>query len=199
MQTILDTYCLLNRYQIICILADKALSGLNFGEWLEMYTAHYLEDTSLNKQHGKALKIILWIVVIIAAIIGAAFYFTQGVANTANDQLRSIQAGNVDEAYGMTSKAFQNETSLEQFNALVNQFPVLNDFKEVTFWERKVEDNTGYLSGTIESNSGAKMKIEYQLIKEDGKWKIQAMRLSETGAQAPESEPETTPQTKPAD
>lgn len=163
-----------------------------------MHTANYLASPLIYKQRGKALKIILWIVVIIAAIIGAAFYFTQGIANAANDQLLNIKAGNIDKAYSMTTKAFQNETSLEQFKALVNQFPVLNDFKEVTFWERKVENNTGYLSGTIESNSGAKMKLEFQLIKEDGKWKIQAMRLSEVGMEAPTTEPATSPQTKPA-
>lgn len=127
---------------------------------------------------GKVLKIILAILAVIAIIIGLALYFTGGLSSAAREQLTAIQSGNIESAYSMTSKAFQESTSLDKFKSYVEQNPILKDYNSISFTERNVENGVGYLRGIIKNADGMQMKIEYQLVKEDNKWKIQGMQLT---------------------
>lgn len=135
---------------------------------------------------GKVMKILLIILAIIVVAVGLVFYFTSGLSSTAEKQLSDIKAGNMEAAYSLTSKEFQQVTSIETFKSYVEKFPILKDYKSIKFTERKIESNVGYLAGTIEGTDGTKMKIEYQLVKEDGKWKIQAINLSKAEAETKE-------------
>lgn len=134
---------------------------------------------TLPSRQGKAMKILLAIVAVIVIIIGLAVYFTSGLTGPAREQLATLKAGNIDAAYNMTSAGFKDQTSLEEFKKYVDKQAILTHYKSFSFLERRVDNGLGYLSGEIEDADGKKMKIEYQLVKEDGKWKIQAMRLSE--------------------
>lgn len=132
----------------------------------------------LSCQQGKAMKIILAIIAVIVIGIALMFYFTSGLSDAAHQQLSAIKSGNIDSAYDMTSKAFQEATSLNAYKDFVEKYPILKDYKSVSFTERKIEKDSGYLAGTIKTDDGSEMKIEYQLVKEDDKWKIQGMQLS---------------------
>jgi hypothetical protein len=48
----------------------------------------------------------------------------------------------------------------------------------VTFSEHRDENGVSYLSGTIEGTDGSKMKIDYELVMENDRWKVLAFRLS---------------------
>lgn len=134
-----------------------------------------------SQHRGKALKIILGILTVIVIAIGLAIYFTQGIADTARAQLTAIKAGDLTNAYNLTSKAFQQQTSMRDFEKYINTHSVLKNFKDISFSERSIENNMGYLKGIIESDDGSMMTIEYQLVREDKQWRIQAFRLSEAG------------------
>jgi hypothetical protein len=127
---------------------------------------------------GSAKKIILGIFVVIIAAIVLAVVFTKGISDTAKNELIAIKAGNYEQAYSMTSKAFQQETPMDKFKEFIGKYPILKDYKDVSFDERKVENGFGYLHGTIEGLNGSKMIIEFQLVKEDDGWKVQALRLT---------------------
>lgn len=142
-----------------------------------MYSAQ-----SLSQNNGKVMKIILIVLLCIIGVIAAAFYFTSGLTDAARDQLNTIKAGDIKAAYNMTSKAFQNATSFAEFESLVEKTPVLKNYEDATFTERSVENGTGHLKGSIKATDGSQMLIEYQLVKEDGKWKVQAFKLSAAGA-----------------
>lgn len=135
-----------------------------------------------KSQYGKALKIILGILVVIVIAIAAALYFTRGIADIARDQLQAIRAGDMQKAYSMTSKAFQQVTSFDDFKVFVDKYDVLKNNKDATFAERKVENREGYLKGTLEAKDGSRTGVEYLLVKEDDQWKIQAIRLAPAGA-----------------
>lgn len=130
---------------------------------------------------GKVMKIILSILIFIIAIVFLAFYFTKGISGVAREQLEAIRAGDITTAYSFTSKAFQNETSVDKYTKFIDQFPILRNYQDVTFTERKVENGFGSLNGIIEGSDGSKMKIEFQLVKENDTWKIQAEGLSAIG------------------
>lgn len=137
-----------------------------------------IPHSGLIPSQGKVMKIILVILAIIVIAIALVFYFTSGLTGPANEQLSAIKSGKIETAYNMTSKAFQQATSMDNFKIFIEQNPILKDYKSVSFTQRNIESGSGYISGTIENADGSQMKIEYQLVKEDDKWKIQAMQLS---------------------
>lgn len=161
------------------------------------------EPTQKNSNHsiptpapasqGSVKKIILGILILIAIGIGSVLFMSHGdIASTAIKQLTLIKKGDVEDAYNMTSKGFKEATSLEVFAAYVNSNPIFNDFKKVSFTENQMKDDTGYLKGIIDGAGGGQMSAEYQLIKEDGKWKILAIRLTPIGVDTSEETMQTT-------
>jgi hypothetical protein len=137
---------------------------------------------------SKMIKIVVGMAVVIAIIaVAFSFYSNSGMVGAAKSQLKLIRAGKVDAAYQMTSKNFQNDTSLERFKAFAKQYDVFNDNKSVRFSDKKEEGNNGYLKGVITSSDGGEMVIEYILLKEEGQWKIEAIRLTPLNAPSPPS------------
>ncbi len=103
---------------------------------------------------------------------------TSGIVKVAEDQLSLIKSGDINGAYALTSGMFKEATSLEVFTDFVNAYPVLSQNGEVSFSEREVDGDTGYLFGTITAQDGTAMKVEYQLIKENDKWAIMGINLT---------------------
>lgn len=134
--------------------------------------------TGLISSQGKVMKIILAILAVIVIVIALIFYFTGGLSDAAHQQLSALKSGNIESAYNMTSKAFQQSTSMDDYKIFIDKYPILKNYKSVSFTERKIENGMGYIAGTIENADGSQMKIEYQLVKEDDKWKIQGMQLT---------------------
>ena len=129
------------------------------------------------------LKILLGIVVVIAAVVGIAFYATSGIVDVANKQLVLVGEGKIDEAYQQyTSKDFQAATSLEQFKAFVEAAPSFKNNKDSTFTSREISNDTGSLEGTLTGPDGVATPVKYALIKEGGEWKILNIDLPKAGA-----------------
>lgn len=149
--------------EIIMRSANHLLSSQKRGE-----TSH----------QGKIVKIILAILAVIIIIFALILYFTSGLTGSAREQLAALKSENIEAAYHMTSSEFQKMTTLAHFKRYVEQYPILKNYKSVSFTDRKIEGSLGYISGTIENADGSQMKIEYQLVKEDNQWKIQALRLT---------------------
>jgi uncharacterized beta-barrel protein YwiB (DUF1934 family) len=123
-------------------------------------------------------KVLLGIGIFIVGVIALAMWATSGIVKVAEDQLALIKAGDISGAYQMTSGMFQQATSLDVFTDFVNSYTVLSQNAKVSFSERSVENDTGYLFGTITAQDGTAMKIEYQLIKENDKWAIVGINLT---------------------
>lgn len=119
---------------------------------------------------------------LIGLIVWLAFYATSGLIDTIHDQLAALKHGDINSAYSYTSKDFQNATSLDQFKAFVNYYPSLKHNKSSSFYNRSIENGIGTVKGTLLSDDGAVTPVEYQLIKEDNKWKILFIKLKPTGA-----------------
>lgn len=161
------------------------------------------EPTQKNTNHsirapssaiqGSVKKIILGILILIALGIGFVLFMSHGnISSTTIKQLTLIKNGDIEDAYNMSSTGFKEATSLEVFTAYVNSNPIFNDFKKVSFTENQMKDDTAYLKGIIDGASGGQMSAEYQLVKEDGKWKILAIRLTPIGVDTSEATMQTT-------
>jgi TM2 domain-containing membrane protein YozV len=138
--------------------------------------------TSSKKTMMIISAIVAWFLVFFGTIFLVAMYLTSGLLYPVQSQLKSLQSGNVEKAYSYTSKDFQKVTSLEHFKQFLNQYPSLKNNESSFFNEREIQNNTGFLKGTLTSKDGAKTPIEYRLIYEDGAWKIMGIQVSPTGA-----------------
>lgn len=141
----------------------------------------------------RALKIIISIIVLIAIAGSTLIYFTRGdIKSTTITQLNLLKQGKYEAAYKITAKSFQEATTFEVFEAYVKNNTVLSDYKNFNFSKIEQKNGNGYLKGVIEGEDGGKMNAEYQLTKENGKWKIQAVRLTPIGLDSSEATMQTT-------
>ncbi len=137
---------------------------------------------SESKKKKKWPKIVGGILAVIIMAIGLAFYFTAGMVGVVDKQLELLQRGDLKGAYGLTSKDFQKTTSLEQFIAFVKQYPSLSQNQGHTFTTRTIENNIGTVKGTLTAKDGAVTPVEFQLVKEQGEWRILFMEVKSAGA-----------------
>ncbi len=132
----------------------------------------------------KGVKILLWIVGAILAIIAIAFCATAGLPDVANKQLALIREGKIEDAYELyTSADFKAATSLEQFQAWVDSYPALANNKSSSFNSREIMNNTGHLEGSLVANDGGVTPVVYDFVKENDEWKILMVQLKATGLQ----------------
>ncbi len=124
-------------------------------------------------------------------LITLVMYATSGMTDTVYDQLNAIKTGDVNKAYyAYTSKAFQKDTSLNDFKQFVNHYEALKNNKAVSFKERNIMDGQGFLKGTLESDDGVVTPIEYYLIKENNTWKIIQIQVPSPAAGIEVDKPE---------
>lgn len=91
--------------------------------------------------------------------------------------LKSLRAEEVTEAYyGLLSKNFQRETPLPVFEKYVAEHPIFSNYEDAEFGDRRIENDKGYVDLILTSNSGRYL-LEYQLLREQGNWKVWSLRV----------------------
>jgi TM2 domain-containing membrane protein YozV len=123
-----------------------------------------------------------WLLLFVGTIFIIVLFLTSGLIYSINHQLSALKTGDIEKAYSYTSKDFQKATSLSDFKKFINQYPSLKNNESAFFIERTIENNMGFVKGTLTAKDGAKTPIEYRLIREDGVWKILNIKVSYTGA-----------------
>ncbi|VEB36768.1 Predicted membrane protein [Legionella sainthelensi] len=123
-----------------------------------------------------------WLLVFVGTIFIIVLFLTSGLIYSINHQLSALKTGDIEKAYSYTSKDFQKVTSLSDFKKFIDQYPSLKNNKSAFFNERIVENNVGFVKGTLTAKDGAKTPVEYRLIWEDRAWKILNIKVSYTGA-----------------
>ncbi|HTM64078.1 MAG TPA: DUF4864 domain-containing protein [Gammaproteobacteria bacterium] len=118
------------------------------------------------------------LVIYVVIIGGSVYYLTSGVADTIQYQLAAIREGDLEKAYSYTSADFRRATSFDAFKEFVEQVPALSDNESASFPSRSINNNEGVVSGTIKAHDGSVTSIEYLLIHEDKKWKIEGIRIN---------------------
>ncbi|MBI2786901.1 MAG: DUF4864 domain-containing protein [Legionella longbeachae] len=124
-----------------------------------------------------------WFVLFVLTVFALVLYLTSGLVYTIDHQLTALHSGDIEKAYSYTSKDFQKTTSINDFKKFLDQYPSLKDNESSFFNTREIENNTGFVKGTLTAKDGAKTPIEYRLIKEDGTWKILNIKVAPTGAE----------------
>lgn len=119
----------------------------------------------------------------VAGIIGIGFWATRGPVMAIQEQLAYLREGDIESAYELTSGDFRKVTDLEQFRRFISANPSLAQNKSASFTSRKIENDLGYVEGTLTAIDGSKTPVKYDLIKEKGEWKILFIKLSLAGVE----------------
>lgn len=88
-------------------------------------------------------------------------------------QLDQLRQGNIEKAYqDYASKSFQKATSLEAFTGFVKAHPGFLESSDINLGQVSIDNNIVTLSGKLIAKSGQVYPIEYDLVSEDGAWKV---------------------------
>lgn len=121
------------------------------------------------------VKVLLGVVGVIGLSVAGAFYFTSGATRAGDDFFAAVGAGDMDRTYGTLSSAFRAATSEAELAAFLaaNRMDKVAD----TSWgSRSVSGGRGSLVGTLTTTAGESIPVEIDLIKEEDRWKIYALR-----------------------
>lgn len=89
------------------------------------------------------------------------------------DQLKTIRDKKPADAYHQyTSKDFQNATTLEDFESFINNQPAFSQNQKIVFNQLTFNNNIANYSGSLVTRNDKEYQVEYDLINENGKWKI---------------------------
>lgn len=119
---------------------------------------------------------------LIGGAIGIFVYFgyksiTKPVG-TIKNHLQAINDGDIRKAYDdYTSKRFKEAMPYDQFAQLVEENSSVLKSKSSSFTNVQIENGVAKVEGTITGKSGATAKATYELVQEEGEWKIQYFKL----------------------
>lgn len=137
---------------------------------------------------NKLLKIIIGVVVVILLVIGAVFYFTAGMEETADSFFKSIKNQDIAAARGYLSEDFKastDETALKEF---LSKGALLN-FKKASWSNRQISGGRGELDGEVITESGGAVPLKLLFVKENDKWKIYSIQKPTAGLQTVQAAP----------
>ena len=112
---------------------------------------------------------------------GRFFNNMRGPARAVNTQLKAINNGNYALAYTQFSRKFRTETSQQQFRQDLEPFATLLPYKDSNLSRISVDNGKAVVEGTLTARDGAIVPVNYQLIEEDGKWRIQSYQWTPPG------------------
>lgn len=92
--------------------------------------------------------------------------------------LKELRSGSIEKAYkDYTTDSFRNQISLEDFTKLVAKFKQLSNNKIFRYSSFYVENGVATFQGDMVSAEGSAIPVEFDIIKENGVWKILGMDL----------------------
>lgn len=127
---------------------------------------------------GGCLVLFAVIAVIVFTVL---FKVTAEPLEVVNHHLGALRSGDVDKAYSHCSKAFKENTDLDEFRNFVNQNPLLMTASEFSSSNREISNGVAKLKGTIKGMNGSILEAEFELIQENEVWKIQYITLNQAG------------------
>ena len=103
--------------------------------------------------------------------------------------LKSLRSNDIAKAYTeYTATEFRKQTSLADFQKLVEKYKVLNNNKLFQFQSFYVENDTVSFGGDLHSEKGETIPVEFDFISEDDKWKILGIQIYQNELSLPNSE-----------
>jgi hypothetical protein len=99
-------------------------------------------------------------------------------ADTAAESfLSELAAGQIEAAYRSTSPAFQAGQTLEQFQAFVQQHPLLTQHTEVEMEDSDHNAAAGQMMLQYTLHGDGQTKVTFYMVKENGQWRVDKLTV----------------------
>jgi hypothetical protein len=115
---------------------------------------------------------IVVVALLVGVIAGGAFMASRPAATAAQTWLAEVRQNQVEAAAAGLSTAYKARLDDAQFQAIAT---VVQQSKDATFMSRSIDNDRATLKGVL--TGGAPQPITIVLVKEDGAWKVDDVRL----------------------
>lgn len=103
---------------------------------------------------------------------------SQAAVAVVKAQVEDIRGGKLDEAYELFSKEYKSGVSIQMFRRFLRRDTRLTKYQSLEFWGRSALGQTAVLWGSMEDKLGRSSPVRYQLVRENGSWKIEGFHIS---------------------
>lgn len=140
-----------------------------------------MDQEKTKSQKNQKKKFPVWLIIVIclvglAVIVGiiviATSSATSPVTKPVETQLTLLKNGDMQGAYNLTSKEFQATVTFDKFKEALQQFTILTKNKSHSVTQKSITGNTGTVTESIVAADGTPVIVEYNLVNENGTWKI---------------------------
>jgi hypothetical protein len=140
----------------------------------------------------KTMKTLLKIVIGLAAVfilaIGAAFWLTSGMADTADAFFQAVKKQDLAAARSYLSEDFRASTDEPALKEFLTRGALLH-FKDANWSNRQISGGRGELNGAIRTDAGGVVPLKLMFVKENGAWKIYGIQKPTAGLQPEDTSP----------
>ncbi len=126
------------------------------------------------------LKVVVGIVFLIAAGVGAVFYFTSDMTDTADQFFANVRANEIDKSYALLAGQFRATTSRDELAGFIKANS-LTRYSDASWGSRSIESGRGKISGTVNLDDGSSIPLTMDFVKEEGKWRIYSLYKQAAG------------------
>lgn len=88
------------------------------------------------------------------------------------EHLAALKSNQIDKAYDLTSSQFRQSTTYREFSRFTDRYNVLRNNVGINFTSRIIEGNMGAFRLELENVDKSITRLDYDIIKEDGAWKV---------------------------
>lgn len=123
---------------------------------------------------GSLIVLVVAFVLIITFVVKKA---TAGPESVIQEFLAAAAAQDYEAAHDHFSAPLKQAQPLEDFTRSAQQNAILFAVKETTFNNRSVDTTGAKLSGTVTLEAGTEVPASFELVRENGAWKLMAYHL----------------------
>lgn len=116
--------------------------------------------------------VMLWVGLFFTVIAIFLRYSTSELVTVVDSQLTALKNGQIDQAYAYTGQGYQRNNSVDAFKNFVYAHPALINNVSSDLPDRQIINNNGFVKGTLTAKDGVETPVVYQLVKENGVWRI---------------------------
>jgi hypothetical protein len=142
----------------------------------------------------KTAIILTSVLVGVGALVAFVLWATSGPADAADQFLLLCGAGKTHDAYLATARplrATQDEAAFAREVARLK----LGEHKSASWSIRRIENDRGFVDGTVTTRAGGKLPLSIALVKERGAWRVLSFSSAPAAAQPPVANAPTNPPT----
>lgn len=117
------------------------------------------------------------VVLFAAGLFMLVGFFTSDLVKTTEDYLALLKQGKYREAYEASAQGLRAESSFDDFQQVMEAFPILTSHTTFKVESRNFENNNGEVKGELTDGKGNTASIEFVLVKENNVWRVLSLHI----------------------